>query len=44
MLSVALIFQLMRINVSHTHTETHNHFAAILDHVWDYPDEPAAER
>jgi len=25
-------------------THMHNHFTALLDFVWDYPDEPAPER
>ena len=27
-----------------THTHTHNHSTALLDFVWDYPDEQAPER
>jgi len=32
------------IMVKLTQTNTHNHFMALLDFVWDYPDEPSLER
>ena len=30
--------------LDHTHTDTQNHFTALLDFVQDYPGEPAPER